>query len=477
MPKKTRDVIVASSDWTVPTADGVHRRTIVKGAAWTVPVVAVSMATPAAAASKTPTLKFTQGSYTGTACKTITGVQVKRTTDGTTADPGKTVTVTLKDGYTFADGTTTYTGTTDADGLVTLPDIKVPSKGGNSNFSATSNTLSASAPVSSTATAKTGVYTTNQANSTASTDPYKDSSTAIKVLSTNGAAAFIYQNSDGSIHDSTGAVIDNTATGVKTGAGLVSTSSESYFYMKSDGIYSYNYSTAVTTGPIKDSATMTDSSKAIKLISSNGGSAFIYQDSDGSLHDSTGKVIPGTSTGVDTGANLVSISSTSYYYKKSDGVYAYNYKTRTTTGPIADSKDATKLISTNGGEAFVFQSSDGSLRTSDGKIVTGTEKGVDTGDNLVSLSNDSYYYKKADGIYRYNYSTATTTGPIANSTNATKLVSSNGGGAFVFQNPDGTIRNSSGAVIKGTESGVDTGTDLVSLNSNSYFYKKSPACS
>ncbi|WP_181026642.1 hypothetical protein [Rathayibacter rathayi] len=51
MPKKTRDVIVASSDWTVPSEDGLHRRTIMKGAAWTVPVVAVSVATPAAAAS------------------------------------------------------------------------------------------------------------------------------------------------------------------------------------------------------------------------------------------------------------------------------------------------------------------------------------------------------------------------------------------------------------------------------------------
>lgn len=67
MPKKTRDVIVASSDWTVPTADGVHRRTIVKGAAWTVPVVAVAMATPAAAASEAfvcPTVPASTG-WTG----------------------------------------------------------------------------------------------------------------------------------------------------------------------------------------------------------------------------------------------------------------------------------------------------------------------------------------------------------------------------------------------------------------------------
>ncbi|PPH73264.1 hypothetical protein [Rathayibacter rathayi] len=67
MPKKTRDLIVASSDWTVPSADGVHRRTIVKGAAWTVPVVAVSIATPAAAASNTTCPVIAPSDWTKTA--------------------------------------------------------------------------------------------------------------------------------------------------------------------------------------------------------------------------------------------------------------------------------------------------------------------------------------------------------------------------------------------------------------------------
>lgn len=33
MTKKTRDLIVTTSDWTIPSKDGLHRRTIVKGAA------------------------------------------------------------------------------------------------------------------------------------------------------------------------------------------------------------------------------------------------------------------------------------------------------------------------------------------------------------------------------------------------------------------------------------------------------------
>ncbi|AJM78237.1 hypothetical protein [Rathayibacter toxicus] len=114
------------------------------------PIIATAGATPAFAASPTPTLAFTQSSYSGTGCGTITGVQVKRTVDGTAPDAGKTVSVTLADGYTFADGTTTYSGTTDANGLITLPDIKVPAKGGNSKFSASSDTLAASASVSGT---------------------------------------------------------------------------------------------------------------------------------------------------------------------------------------------------------------------------------------------------------------------------------------------------------------------------------------
>ncbi|PPI18326.1 hypothetical protein C5D07_03525 [Rathayibacter tritici] len=137
--------------WSIPATDGVHRRTLVKGTAWTVPVVAISLATPAAAASGTPTLKFTQSSYSGKACETITGVRVERTTDGTTADPGKTITVTLTDGYTFKDGTTTYSGATGSDGLLSLPDITVPAKGGKSAFAASSSEgLSAAAPVSGT---------------------------------------------------------------------------------------------------------------------------------------------------------------------------------------------------------------------------------------------------------------------------------------------------------------------------------------
>lgn len=143
--------IKIGDDWTVPNLDGVGRRTLVQGAVWTVPVIVGATATPAAAASAAPTLQFTQPSYSGTACGVISGVQVRRTSDGTAPDAGKTIVVTLADGYTFAGGSTTYSAVSDANGVISLPDITVPATGGSSVFSATSDSLSALAPVSAPA--------------------------------------------------------------------------------------------------------------------------------------------------------------------------------------------------------------------------------------------------------------------------------------------------------------------------------------
>lgn len=43
--------ITLGGDWVIPAQDGFARRTLVKGAAWSIPVVSVAIATPAAAAS------------------------------------------------------------------------------------------------------------------------------------------------------------------------------------------------------------------------------------------------------------------------------------------------------------------------------------------------------------------------------------------------------------------------------------------
>ncbi|WP_139327385.1 hypothetical protein [Microbacterium sp. RURRCA19A] len=118
------------------------RRTVLTGAAWSVPVIAAASLAPFAAASGTPVLAFNQASYSGTACGTITGASVSVTTNGT-ATAGVSVTTTLSGGYTFAGGSASYTGVSDGSGKVALPAINVPSVGGSGTASAVSGAASA----------------------------------------------------------------------------------------------------------------------------------------------------------------------------------------------------------------------------------------------------------------------------------------------------------------------------------------------
>lgn len=59
----TREITLGG-DWVIPAQDGFARRTLVKGAAWSVPVVSLAVATPAAAASNSfvcPTVPASSG--------------------------------------------------------------------------------------------------------------------------------------------------------------------------------------------------------------------------------------------------------------------------------------------------------------------------------------------------------------------------------------------------------------------------------
>ncbi|AZZ56874.1 hypothetical protein C5E08_13840 [Rathayibacter iranicus] len=62
----TREITLGG-DWVIPAQDGFARRTLVKGAAWSIPVVSLAVATPAAAASNSfvcPTVPASSG-WTG----------------------------------------------------------------------------------------------------------------------------------------------------------------------------------------------------------------------------------------------------------------------------------------------------------------------------------------------------------------------------------------------------------------------------
>ncbi|MBO0983343.1 hypothetical protein [Rathayibacter sp. SD072] len=146
-------------------ADGVQRRTIVAGAAWTVPVVASAIGAPLAAASgEKPTLAFTNGPYTVAACGTLKDVVIKATTDGTTAPPANTtVTVTLPAGLTWSNGETgSRPFSTDANGEVVLVGVEADGTPRTATITASGpGTSSASAPVAVTGGAAFLYFLTN----------------------------------------------------------------------------------------------------------------------------------------------------------------------------------------------------------------------------------------------------------------------------------------------------------------------------
>lgn len=104
----------------------IQRRTVLKGATWSVPIIAAAVAVPAYAASAgEPTVTFVGGPYTSGACDTVPDITVQATTDGTAPAVGEAILITLPEGLTWSDGSTTPRSlTTDAVGRVTLTGIR-----------------------------------------------------------------------------------------------------------------------------------------------------------------------------------------------------------------------------------------------------------------------------------------------------------------------------------------------------------------
>lgn len=147
---------------------GVGRRTIMAGAAWTIPAIAIAAAAPANAAASGLSLAFDKSSYSGTLCTAISGAYVTATTGGVPA-AGQSVTVSLGNGFAFENGLTSYTGVSGSDGRVSLPAIRVKTASTTSAISAASSTAIASSTVSSAAassgqTARYRIVGTSSAN-------------------------------------------------------------------------------------------------------------------------------------------------------------------------------------------------------------------------------------------------------------------------------------------------------------------------
>lgn len=214
---------------------GIRRRTIMAGAAWTIPVVSLATASPALAASNDLTLAFDRSAYNGQPCGTISGTRVRATRGGAAA-PGESVTMTLADGYRFADGSTSHTDVTGSDGWVPMPDIKVPSRGGDSTFNASSGPARTTAGVSSPRGGQAYSYNSDgDGNGNAITSRewnVPDGATPV------GFTAFI--DRDGVLWDNGRAVAD----GVKSATGRIMPTNDGAHlisYVKTNGqAYSYN---------------------------------------------------------------------------------------------------------------------------------------------------------------------------------------------------------------------------------------------
>ncbi|AJM77326.1 hypothetical protein C5C66_03690 [Rathayibacter toxicus] len=442
--------ITIDDGWTieVPGKNGVERRTLVKGAAWSVPIIATAGATPAFAASPQPTLAFTQSSYSGTACGTITGVQVKRTADGTAPDPGKTISVTLADGYTFADGSTTYSGTTDANGLITLPDIKVPAKGGNSNFNASSDSLAASAPVSSTSKTAIRQYQSNAFNdygnitgATSIEEPYDNSSAGSPFVLT----------SDGTLY---------TRDGTQVATGVVDYSS--YLNGVTTGVYYIDSSGAVKQyqgGTTTSIRTISKASK-IEVPYDNGsaGSPFILT-SDGTLYTSAGTQV---ATGVVDFSSYLNGGTTGVYYIDSSGVVKqYQGGTTTTYSTISKaSKIEVPYDNGSAGSPFIL-TSDGTLYTRDGtEVATGV---VDYSSYFNGTTTGVYYINSSGAVKQYQGGTTTSVSTITNASKIEVSYDKGSAGTPFILTSDGTLYNSDGTVVKDTTTN-QTATNVVDFS-------------
>ena len=121
------NVTEISNEDQAPQGAKIARRTIVKGAAWSIPVIAVATAVPGASASVSPlvVVSVAPNAVTSEPNDVLVTREVETTVtvklaDGSPDTTAKVVTVVLGGGLRFADGTTTYTYTGSASSF-TIP--------------------------------------------------------------------------------------------------------------------------------------------------------------------------------------------------------------------------------------------------------------------------------------------------------------------------------------------------------------------
>ncbi|KQQ22375.1 hypothetical protein ASF48_04010 [Rathayibacter sp. Leaf299] len=460
---------------------GVERRTLVAGAAWTIPVVATAIGAPLAAASGgEPTLAFTNGPYAVPACGTLTDVVITATTDGTKPVPSNTpVAVNLPSGLKWSDGSTgSKTLFTDGNGQVVLSGVRSTIGNRTVQITATSGTTSATAPVSVAAGAGDGIVYYNYR--TKVNTAVADSADAVKIVADTSTGFLVWQDADGDIHNGLGDVI---VTGADTGTGLLAMNSGGpngdqplIWYKKADGVHYYNYRTKVDT-------LRPNSTNAATIVANTANGYLIWQDANGDIRNGNGDLlIPGAQADPDLLALNDFQDQPLIWYKKADGVHQYNYRTKVDT-LRPNSTSAIKILADTASQFLVWQDANGDIRNGNGDLII---TGAETGSGLLAMNRGGatgedplIWYKKADGIHYYNYRTKVDT-LRPNSTNAATIIADTATGFLVWQDTNGDIRNGNGDLIL---TGTNTGAELVAMNSGGpngdqplIWYKKAQPC-
>lgn len=374
---------------------GVERRTLVAGAAWTIPVVATAVGAPLAAASGAPTLAFTNGPYTVAACGTLKDVVLKATTNGTAPVAiGTPLTVSLPAGLVWSDGTTgSRTVRTGADGEVVLSGIRSTSGNTALQLSAAAGAATTTAPVSIAARSGDGVHALNYTTRVDSLRP--NSADALRILGDTASGFLIWQDRNGDIRDGNG---NPVITDADTGPGLLAMNrggaggANALIWYKKDGVLHYfDYTT-------KADQVRANSADAIRILSDTASGFLVWQDANGDIRDGSGNPLI---TGADTGAGLLVMNRGGaggndplIWYKKADGVHYYNYTSKVDT-LRPDSTEAVRIVGDTATGFLIWQDADGDIRDGNGNpLVTG----ADTGSGLLAMNragNDPViWYKK-----------------------------------------------------------------------------------
>ncbi|PPF46360.1 hypothetical protein [Rathayibacter rathayi] len=385
-------------------------------------------------------------------------MQVKRTTDGTTADPGRIVTVTLSDGYTFADGSTSYSGSTNINGLLSLPDISVPAKGGTSTFSATSNALTTSAPVSAPAVGGSLYkYEDSKVTSTGATNVAK-----VVVDGTGGVYAI---TASGDLVDTKGSVITSgldATNGKALTIALAAGPTPVPYFIKDGDLYKYQDSKVTKLGATK-----------LAQIVANGTGGVYGITKGGDLVSSDGtKITSGLDPKNDQALTIALAAGPTpvpYFIKDGD---LYKYQDSTVTK--LDATKLAKVITDGTGGVYGITTAGALVNSSGGSADTGLDPDNDEGLTLAKASSGPVpYYLKDGKVYKYQDDTVTE----LKATNVTKLVADGTGAIYGITKNGALVTTDGGEITTGVTTGSDEGLTLAKASSGPVpFFIKAPTC-